>query len=365
MGAIILHHQAWGKIYAMFTTHTRPRMRLLVTWLLLTVLLPILLTACGRQPEPAQEATQAPTPTELPAPQVSAPDQVVLVTPPQADAVISSEADPLLRELAASAGLEVVIKQEITQEEITPNIKVVVFTAVPENLGSLATSSPATQFVAISDEDWNPSQNVTIIRRRLDHTAFMAGYVAGMLAPNYRAGAILGAEDPLFIQSFINGVYYYCGICNAAVPPAGSYPYVTTRPSGSSASDWQAAFDEINARKINVLFVQESAYSPELMNYLSAMDVALIGLQTPPEEGRPRWAATIYADSLSPLRTIWEDLLNGSGGSVLNASIKASDIQPIIVQEGQVWLSEGKMMLAQKVMDDLRDNRIDPLPPLQ
>ncbi len=330
------------------------------------LLLAVLLAACGRQPEPTELPTPEPAPAEeLPAPQVSVSEQVLLVTPPQSDALLAGDTEALLRDLAATSNLELVIRQELSQEELTPNVKVVVFTDVPDNLGSLATNTPGTQFVAFSDDDWNPSENVTIIRRSLYHTAFMAGYLSGMLAPNYRAGAILSAEDPQFIQAFINGVYFFCGICNAAVPPAGSYPYVTTRQTGSAPFDWQAAFDEINARKINVLFVQQSAYSPELMNYLAAMDVALIGLQSPPEEGRPRWAATIYADSQAPLRAVWEDLLNGNGGRVLNASVKAGDIQPISVQEGQVWLSEGKLMLAQKVMDELRENRIDPLPPLQ
>lgn len=325
----------------------------------------LLAVACSRQPEPVEEPVEQPAATELPSPQVSSVDQVLLVTPPQSDPLLVTDAEALLRELAASAGLELVIKQEISQSDLTSNIKVAVFSAVPDNLGSLATGAPGTQFVAISNEDWNPSDNVTIIRQRVDHTAFMAGYLAGMLAPNYRSGALLGAEDPQFVQAFINGVHYYCGICNAAVPPAGSYPYVTTRPAGSGPFDWQAAFDEINARKINALFVQNSAYSPELMGYLSGMDVALIGLQSPPDEGRPRWAATIYADSIAPIRSVWEDLLAGSGGRVLNASLKAADLQPVNVQEGQVWLSEGKMLLVQKVMDDLRENRIDPLPPMQ
>jgi hypothetical protein len=79
-------------------------------------------------------------------------------------------------------------------------------------------------------------------------------------------------------------------------------------------------------------------------------------------EGKPKWVATIYSDGISPIREIWPDLLAGNGGKVLNAAIKIFDNQYVTVGDGLVWLSQGKMDFAQKTMDLLQDNFINPLP---
>ena len=287
---------------------------------------------------------------------------MVLVAPADSDPVIVADAETVLRELAASSALEFEKREQVIANEITPDIKVMVFLNQPDNLGSLASGAPGTQFVAITDQDWNPGQNVTVIRRREDHTAFMAGYLAALLAPNFRVGALLPAENPAFSQAFINGANYYCGLCASLLYPLNKYPFISTQPAASPAAAWQAGFDAINVNKINVLFVAKEAASPELLAYLATLDVAMIGNQTPPAEGKPKWVATIYSDGITPIREIWHDLLAGKGGKVLNAAIKISDNQYVTVGDGLVWLSQGKMDFAQKTMDLLQDNFINPLP---
>ena len=289
--------------------------------------------------------------------------QGLRVASPQADPNLAAAAETLLRELSGNAELELVVRLEAFESDITPNIRAAVFLVQPDNVGSIAAAAPNTQFVAIGDQEYNPPENVTIIRQRDDQAAFMAGYLASIMAPNYRTGALLSAENPAFNQAFINGVYYFCGLCRAAVAPFSAYPQVSVLPADSGAFEWQNAFNEINIQKVNVLFVAPEAATPEVLAYLTGMDVALVGLQPPAEEGRPRWAATLSSDVLSPLRDIWEDVLAGRGGRVVNASISASDVQPVVIQEGEVWLSEGRLMLAQKVMDDLRDGLISPIAP--
>jgi hypothetical protein len=171
----------------------------------------------------------------------------------------------------------------------------------------------------------------------------------------------LTAEEADFNQAFINGVYYYCGFCSSQIFPLRTYPVIATRPAGSPPSAWQAAFDEINVSKVNVLFVSDGAASPELFTYLSTMDVALIGTQSPTDEGRSRWVVTIFADGTAPLRNIWPDIMAGIGAKTLNASINVADNMYVSVQDGLVWLSEGKYNYALRTMDLMRDNKIDPL----
>lgn len=319
------------------------------------------ISGCGKKAAQSEPTPAQAQPAALPSPTPAA-DRVVLVAPADSDPAITQDAETILRELAASSALEFEKREQVFANEISPDIKVIIFLNQPDNLGSLAAGAPATQIVAITDQDWNPGTNVTIIRRRDDHTAFMAGYLSALLAPNFRAGALLTAENPVASQAFVNGVYYYCGLCAAVIYPLNKYPVISTQPAASPAANWQAGFDEINASKVNVLYVANEASSPELLTYLASLDVAMIGSQTPPTEGKPKWVATINADGITPIREIWEDLLAGKGGKVLNAALKITDNQYVNVDEGLVWLSQGKLDYAQKTMDLLQDNYINPLP---
>ena len=333
-----------------------------INLLLITMIFPaVVASGCAKKPVQTQPTPAAAIPTSEPTP-LPADDRVVLVAPADSDPVTLADAETVLRELAASSALEFERREQVFSNEITPDIKVLVFLNQPDNLGSLATGAPATQIVAITDQDWNPGQNVTVIRRREDHTAFMAGYLAELLAPNFRSGALLPAENAALSQAFVNGAGYYCGPCASLLNPLNKYPFVSTQPAASSSAAWQAGFDAINVNKINVLFVAKEAASPELLAYLATLDVAMFGNQSPPIEGKPKWVATIYSDGISPIREIWPDLMAGKGGKVLNAALKISDNQYVAVGDGLVWLSQGKLEFAQKTMDLLQDGFINPLP---
>ncbi|MDO9546220.1 MAG: hypothetical protein Q7J07_05665 [Pelolinea sp.] len=315
----------------------------------------MLMSCTGKQSEP--ETTQAviPTPTNIP---TLAPARAILVAPAESSPIELADAHALVAELATGSGLEFEVRQEIFANEITLDVRIIVFLEQPNNLGSLAANAPGTQFVAISAQNWSPPANGTIILKDETHVAFMSGYLSAMLAPNFRVGGLLVSENTAFNQAFINGISYYCGLCASVIYPLNRYPFISQQPANSPPANWQAAFNEINANKINVLFLPGDAASAELGTYLGGIDVAVIGDQTPPEELLSRWVATISSDGLSPLREIWDDLLNGQGGKVLNANLKISDINYISLANGLVWLSQGKMDLLSKVIILLREGQI-------
>jgi len=323
----------------------------------------VLLGCSGNQPNADVTQETAP-PTATPIPPI-APDRAVLAAPADISSFELAEAQALIAELAAASGLEFEIRQEIFANEITPDIRIIIFLEQPDNLGSLAANAPETQFVAISGQNWSPPTNGTIILKNDDHVAFLAGYLSALLAPNFRVGGLLISEKPEFNQAFNNGVSYYCGICAAVIYPLNTYPVLSQQPANSSPANWQAAFNEINASKVNVLFLPADAASAEIGTYLAGMDVAVIGNQTPPEELRSRWVATISSDGLSPLREIWNDLMEGQGGKVMNANLKISDINYVTVTDGLVWLSQGKMDLLYKVIALLREDQIYPYSVIQ
>ena len=308
------------------------------------------------------QETASPTATPIP---IIAPDRAILVAPADISSVELAEAQVSIAELAAGSGLEFEIRQEIFANEITPDIRIIIFLEQPDNLGTLAANAPETQFVAISGQNWSPPANGTIILKNEGHVAFLAGYLSALLAPNFRVGGLLVSENTEFNQAFNNGVSYYCGLCAAVINPLNTYPVLSQQPANSPPANWQAAFTEINASKVNVLFLPGDAASAELGAYLSGMDVAVIGNQAPPEELKPRWVATIASDGLSPLREIWNDLMEGQSEKVVNASLKISDVNYVTVTDGLVWLSQGKMDLLNKVIALLREDQIYPYSVIQ
>lgn len=333
--------------------------KILIPTFLLAVLFALSAAGCGSKAEQAVQETQAvptmeqPTAAPLPA------DRAVLIISPDDNAETAAQAQNLLAELAASSGLEFETRQEITAETLSADIKVLVFLYHPENLGTLAAGAPGTQFVAISDLDWNPPANVTLIHEDTTGTAFLAGYTAAITAPNFRVGALLAAEDVQMNTAFKNGVNYYCGICSSSINPLNAYPVVAEQPAASTPETWQTAFEQINLSKVNVVYVAREAISPQLLSYLSSQDVAVISNQQVTEEGRSRWAASIYMDAITPLREIWGDLVAGVGGRTISATFQIGDVQKVTVTDGSVWLSPGKLILADQMIDLMREGQIN------
>jgi len=303
--------------------------------------------------------TDLPDFTPTPAPTL-APDRAVLAASAGISQAEIANAQTFIASLAAEYGLEFETRDTIISNEITPDVKIIIFLEQPDNLGSLAASAPDTQFVAISSQEWNPPANGNVIRINNDHAAFLAGYLGAMLAPNFRAGALQVSEAVTFNQAFNHGVSYYCGICAAQVYPLNTYPVTSQQPAGSLPVNWQTAFNEINTNKVNVLFLPEEAITPEFGTFLAGQDVAIISNASPVEEIQSKWAATIKADGLTALREMWPDLINGIGGKIINAGLRLTDLNYVNVTNSLVGLSQGKMMQVDELIQLLRDDQIYP-----
>lgn len=317
----------------------------------------IISTACGAKNAQAapQEIPTVEVPTATPLP----PDRAVLVAPADTDAATVAAAQALLTELTSSSGLQFETRPEVTPDTLSADVKIVIFLNHPDNLGTLAARAPGTQFVAISSLDWLPPANVTLIHRQENDAAFLAGFAAAILAPNFRVGALLPAENPSLDLAFQNGVGYYCGMCSAQINPLNSYPIISVQSAASTPETWQAAFDQLNQNKVNVLYVAREALSSQLLGYLAGKDVAVIANQAPPDESFANWAGSIYLDTLSPLREIWNDLVSGVGGKTVNATFTITDAHQISLTDGGVWLSPGKLRLMDNMINLLRTNQID------
>jgi len=324
-------------------------MRKFITTLILTSLFLGLASACGAQdntpiPEPTPTIEVMPTPT-------MAPERAVLIADTATDAWTLEQATAALQELTYNSGLEFEIRSTINASEITPDIKVLVFLQHPENLGSLSNAAPGTQFIVISDQEWTPSANVNIIRSDTNHQVFMAGYAAVMLSDNFRGAGLLTVEEPELKTAFVIGAKFFCGLCNSLVYPLNVYPVYKELPSTSQPSEWLAGFNELALSTIQYLYIPPQAYSADLFNALAPSGIRLVGIISPPAEAAPMWAGTLKSDGFVPLRTIWDDVLQGIGGKTVYASLQLTDTQT-------GFIGEGKQKLINSVIEEMQAGRI-------
>ena len=331
---------------------------------LMIVALSLLFTACNG-PSPAQKETQLPAeiaatitpqPTETPSP---IPQIAVLVHQPDFDQRQIDEARIVLEELAASAGMQVEVRSSIQPSDVTEQWKLVFLLSSPANLEEIVTTNPQTQFVAVSPVDYQPYGNLTIIRPRPSHQAFIAGYTTILAATDWRSAAILPSDEPdglTIWEAFLNGAHYFCGRCNSIYSPIVSFPLTATLPSNSDITAWQAAVDEMQFSYIYAIYVAPEIASPDLLYSLASEGIILVGGQTPPDEVRPLYAATVRYDAPSTLRELWPTVIAGQGGITVNTLIQVTDVNPEL-------LSPGRQRLIQETMQLLKDGWVSPLSP--
>ena len=279
------------------------------------------------------------------------PGKVALVIAPGTDAALTQSVQDAVGLLSKQAGLPL---------EINPtgagNWRVAVYLNPPADLAKTAATLPATQFLAISQIDLDKAPNLSVIRIHSDQEAFVAGYITMLVAPDWRAGALLANDTPLgdkLDEVFKNGGYFFCGACYSALSPIKSFPITATLPASSDLTTWQTALDGLRKSIIYTLYVSPQAATPDLLTYLAAQKFYLVGGATPAAEILPRWVATVSSDSMTPLQQIWPGLLSGKGGLVVNAPVVVSDVQ-------DKMLGSGRMVLVQELIKNLTSGQVYP-----
>lgn len=317
------------------------------------------LTACNLAAK--NDPTATPTIVVTPTPQDTAtptpmPEKVVLVAPNE-NTALAQAAHATLAELAPSGGLQLEVRPAIGPSDIAPEWKVVVLLAVQANLPELLAAAPQTQFVVVSPVALESGANLTVIHQDPTLQAFLAGYMAEVLAADWRAAGLLPSDSQAGSQleeAFRNGGNYFCGTCNMLYPPYVRFPLVGSLPSGSDAQAWQSAAETLEQSTIYVIYVAPEASSPELMSYLAQKGLTILGGQTPPDEARANYAGTVSSDVLVALQELWPAVLAGNGGQSVSARLQISDVNPALLPPGRQLLAEG-------VIKDLESGLLSPL----
>jgi len=285
------------------------------------------------------------TPTEAPS-LTPEPPRVLLVVPSDAALPQLAELEASLAELAAAAGMEFEVSPVLTPADLTSGLKLVVVLPPDPGLAGLAAEAPDTQFLAIGVSGLEAGDNLSLISPGgfpADQMGFLAGYLAAAVTPEWRVGMVGVSDSEPGIQtrqSFLNGVVFFCGLCQQTYTPFYTYPMYVELPAAATPAEWQAAADVLVDKAVRTAFVAPGAGDEALLNHLAKAGVQLIGTASPPSGAQDQWLASINPDVIAPLKAMWPDLLAGKGGLSLPASLTIGNINADLFSPGRQRLVE-------------------------
>ena len=309
-------------------------------------------------PQSKATAAQTPTTEAQPATPILSKTLVVLVAPPGAQASVSGQLSLTLSELTAAEGLDFEVRPSFTQNDLSPEIKLLI--AIPPNpgLSELAQAAPATQFLGILIPGLEPADNLTVIHDaeiRPDNIGFLAGYLAAVVTTEWRVGAISTSDSADGIdhrQGFLNGAVFFCGLCRQTYPPFLNYPLYAEAPAASGPQEWQSVADILIGNAVESAYIAPGTGDKALLEYLAAAGISLIGSTPPPSGLQDHWIATITADISAAVRNAWPDLIAGQGGAEYPALLTVTEINPDL-------FSPGRQRLVGKLIAELTAGFID------
>lgn len=334
--------------------------------MLYAILIAGLLVACNKAPATptatpelviiptaTQEVLPTPTATQTPAPSLA-----VLLAGPGADMEQAGVLQTLLNDTITEADLHWQVRQQLTPADLTSAVRLVVALPPDPGLAALAAAAPETQFLAVGIPGLEPVANLSVVGAqgpRPDQQGFIAGYIAAMLTPDWRVGAITisdSAEGRAARSGFLNGAVFFCGLCNQSYPPFYSYPRYVELPVSASSAEWQAAANHMIDYYVETVYVAPGAGDPIMLSTLAAAGINLIGSGTPAEAIRPNWVISFNSDPLALVQQVLPEILAGQGEQNLPLPLEFTQINAEL-------LTPGKQALAEQILADLLSGYID------
>jgi len=264
--------------------------------------------------------------------------------------------------LTQANGMHFQVLNTLTTDDLSlagPGLKVVIVVPPDPGLAELTAAAPGVQFLAVGIPDLATAPNLSSIGGNgfpVDQQAFLAGYIAGLVAPEWKVGILTQKDNPsgdTAVNAFTNGFVYFCGSCRSPLfpQPAGIYPVASHIPKDAKPDEYTAYADFLIRKVVKVVYVFPDVATPELLSYMSQNNLLLVGQTMPDETVRPGWIASIQPDEITALKNIFPDLVAGKGGQVVPTPLILADVNPDL-------LSAGKLRLAQAVLDGLQNGTI-------
>lgn len=286
----------------------------------------------------------------------------ILVLPADTPQAEAERYQTLVYDLAQANQMRFQVRNVLTAQDLAfegPALKMVVILPPDPGLAALAAAAPGVQFLAVGIPDMPAAANISSVGAGgvpVDKQAFLAGYIAGLVAPEWKVGVLYQKDTPggeAARDAFNNGFVFYCGYCrNPYFPqPAGIYPIMVGIPSDAPESNYFGHADLLIQNIVKVAYVYPAIATPDLLAYMAQYGLLLIGQNLPGEDVRPNWIASIQPDLIAALQQLFPELVAGRGGQVAATPLVLADVNPNL-------LSEAKLRLVQDVLTGLQDGTI-------
>ena len=283
----------------------------------------------------------------------------ILVIPSSVSQEVSELYQTTVYDLTQDSGYRFQTRSFLTIEDLQsePGLEVVVMFAPDPGLAALASAAPDVQFLGVDIPGLVAAGNISTIGGAGDtdtQRAFMAGYMAAVLSPDYRVGLITQdtTEAQAAIQAFANGRQYYCGLCRPSFPPWDyEYPVHPQIPAVVPAAQYAAYSDYLFDRLVDVTYVDPSVATAELLDYMARRGMNIIGERMLFEDLSTNWIASIQPDVIPAIQALWPGLVAGEGARSMGVPLRLVDVNPDL-------LSQGRQNLVEEVLEDLQQGLI-------
>ena len=325
-----------------------------IHWGIIFIVLVVALSGCSSTGEssaavidtPEVESALVPSETPLPTPTLL-PPVGVLFAPDGADPALVEELDAHLMQAIPELGMRYQMRSTLSVENFqADDIQVVIALPPAPELVAWAAAAPQTRFLAVGVEGIEAAPNISTIGAddgRADQQGFLAGYLAAMITPDWRVGVISLADSEagqLARRSFLTGAKFYCGVCVPTYPPFLEYPLYFELNAGASAAEWQAAADSLLQRDVEIIYLAPGVGDENLMRYIAQAGALLIGVDTPPDDLRAFWVASLTYSPLDAYYQFWPEFIAGANGQIVDVPISIRDSAPNLLSAGRLHMLE-------------------------
>ncbi len=303
--------------------------------------LALLLAACSLgAPQPT--ATIAQVAIASPSPQ---PALLILLAPPESDTQLAAAAAEIATTFASSHDLQYERISALNASQLPGNLAILIVLAPDPGAAELATAAASAQVIAIGFTPTVEAANLQTLLANGSESgaaAFIAGYVAEMTAPDWRAGMLYSPASAGLVDDFVAGGEYFCGSCAPVAPPYNEYPQAA---QAADATNWQGAADQLLAQSVSVVYLAPELENSGAAQYLASFSVLLIGSGPPPADVAANWLATVSADPVAALR---QQLPLALAGELVTQSNSL-----VVSNANAAYLSAARQRNIQMVINDL------------
>jgi hypothetical protein len=284
----------------------------------------------------------------------------ILVLPVDLPAEQANAYQTLIYNLAQANSMRFQVLNSLTQDDMqreAPALKIVVALPPDPGLEALVSANPAVQFLAIGIPALTPAVNLSTIGAEgapVDRQAFLAGYIAAMITQDYRVGILTSNDASGLIaeRAFINGMHFYCGLCQKAFGPWYDYPIHVEIPTEEPASRYAPYSDAFKMWEAPTVYVYPGIANVELLEHMAYLDLYMIGEEMLMQDLAANWVVSLKPDFTPAIQALFADLVAGRGGQTIGAPLILGNVNSEL-------LTEGKLRLVQETLDELQAGRIN------